>query len=62
MPPEFSELPEPGDASLSDKNEETSFESTILVEGNSDQQDSAISSASSTEDFILKNIKKNESN
>ena len=62
LPPEFSELPEPGNANLSDKNEENSFESKILVEGNSDQQDSAISSASSTEDFILKNIKKNESN
>ena len=62
LPPEFSELPEPGDANLSDKNEETSFESKILIDSNSNQQDSTISSASSTEDFILKKIKKNESN
>ncbi len=62
LPPEFTELPQPGSASISDENEEESFESKILSKDNSDQKDASITGSNSTEDFILKNIKKNETN
>ena len=62
LPPEFSELPEPGSANISNENDENSFESTILNNENLKQENTGISDANSTEDFILKNIKKNETN
>ena len=62
LPPEFSELPQPGNTNISNENDEDSFESTILNNDNLDQDSTDISNANSTEDFILKNIKKNEIN
>ena len=62
LPPEFSELPQPGSTNISNENEDESFESKILSNENSDQVDSSVTGTNSTEDFILKNIKKNETN
>ena len=62
LPPEFSELPEPGSTNISNENDENSFESTILNNENLKQENTGISDVNSTEDFILKNIKKNETN
>ncbi len=62
LPPEFSELPQPGNTNISNENEDESFESKILRNENSDQVDSSVTGTNSTEDFILKNIKKNETN
>ncbi len=62
LPPEFSELPQPGSTNISNENDENSFESKILNNDNSNQESTDISDSNSTEDFILKNIKKNETN
>ena len=62
LPPEFSELPQPGNTNISNEKEEVLFENRILSKDNSSQDDSSISETNSTEDFILKNIKKNEIN
>ena len=62
LPPEFSELPQPGNTNISNEKEEDLFENRILSKDNSSQDDSSISETNSTEDFILKNIKKNEIN
>ena len=48
LPPNFNELPEPGKTKTSEINNNESFEEKI--------------SANSTEELILKNIKKNDSN
>ncbi len=62
LPPDFSELPQPGSTNISNEKEEESFESKILITDTSDKEEKTISEANSTEDFILKNIKKNETN
>ena len=62
LPPDFTELPQPGSTNISDLNEEESFESKILSNETLDKQDTSSSEANSMEDFILKNIKKNEIN
>ena len=62
LPPEFSELPQPGNTSISNKSEDVSFENKISSNDNLDQKDTSMSGATSTEDFILKNIQKNETN
>ena len=62
LPPDFSELPQPGSTNISNENESESFENKILSNNNSDKGEASISEANSTEDFILKNIKKNEIN
>ena len=62
LPPDFTELPQPGSTNISDLNEEESFESKILSNEILDKEDTSSSEANSMEDFILKNIKKNEIN
>ena len=62
LPPEFSELPQPGNTSISNKSEDVSFENKISSNDSLDQKDTSMSGATSTEDFILKNIQKNETN
>ena len=62
LPPEFSELPQPKSSSSLNENEEVSFETKILSKDSLGQKDNSISKSNSTEDFILKNIKKNETN
>lgn len=62
LPPDFSQLPQPGSTNISNENEDDTFESKILNKDNSSQNDLSNSEANSTEDFILKNIKKNEIN
>ena len=62
LPPEFSEFPQPGSTNISNENEEDSFESKILTNDSPGQDNTSVSGPSSTEDFILKNIKKNEIN
>ena len=62
LPPDFSELPKPESTNISNEKVEDSFETKILSKDSTGQDDSTISEANSTEDFILKNIKKNETN
>ena len=61
LPPNFNELPEPGKNEISDKNTEESFEEKILDNAKNENQEESIA-ANSTEELILKNIKKNDSN
>ena len=61
LPPNFNELPEPGKTEISNKNTEVSFEEKILNNAKNENSDENIS-ANSTEELILKNIKKNDSN
>ena len=62
LPPEFSELPQPGNTNISKENDEDSFETKILNNDSLNKEENSISESNSTEDFILKNIKKNETN
>ena len=61
LPPNFNELPEPGKTEISDQVNK-SFEEKILSNNteNNSQEEKTI--AKSTEELILKNIKKNDSN
>tara|TARA_B100001121_G_scaffold222729_1_gene195948 strand:+ start:820 stop:1143 length:324 start_codon:yes stop_codon:yes gene_type:complete len=61
LPPNFNELPQPGSTNVSIENKEGSFENKILNTKKVDNNENTISDSTSTEDFILKNIKKNES-
>ncbi len=61
LPPNFNNLPEPGNTEKSDENNDMSFEEKISsndLENNQENQ----TSVKSTEELILKNIKKNDSN
>jgi len=61
LPPNFNNLPEPGNTEKSDENNDMSFEEKISsndLENNEENQ----TSVKSTEELILKNIKKNDSN
>ena len=61
LPPNFNNLPEPGNTEKSDENNDMSFEEKISsndLENNEKNQ----TSVKSTEELILKNIKKNDSN
>ena len=61
LPPNFNELPEPGKTEISNKNTEVSFEEKILSDVKNENQEEN-TTANSTEELILKNIKKNDSN
>ena len=61
LPPNFNELPEPGKTEISNKNTEVSFEEKILNNTKNENSEENIT-ANSTEELILKNIKKNDSN
>jgi len=61
LPPNFNELPEPGKTEISNKNTEVSFEEKILNNAKNENSEENIA-ANSTEELILKNIKKNDSN
>ena len=61
LPPNFNELPEPGKTEISNKNTEQSFEEKILNNAKNENSEENIA-ANSTEELILKNIKKNDSN
>ena len=62
LPPNFNKLPEPGKTEISNENTEKSFEEKILNNDkkNENQEDNTVTN--STEELILKNIKKNDSN
>ena len=62
LPPNFNELPEPGKTEIANENTEKSFEEKILNNDkkNENQEDNTVTN--STEELILKNIKKNDSN
>ena len=62
LPPNFNELPEPGKTKTSEINNNESFEEKILSKDLKNENQEANSSANSTEELILKNIKKNDSN
>ena len=62
LPPKFNDLPKPGNAQDINENESSSFEISIENDNNLSEKNQEISDADSTEEFILKNIKKNESN
>ena len=62
LPPNFNELPKPGNIQDVNKNENSSFEISTEDDNNLSEKNQEVSEANSTEEFILKNIKKNESN
>ena len=62
MPPNFKELPEPGNMDSIAQSEQNSFGVKNLDNDNSSNNDSVELGNNSTKEFILKNIKKNESN
>ena len=61
LPPNFNELPEPGKTEISDKSNK-SFEEKILSKNKKNNSQEDKTSAKSTEELILKNIKNNDSN
>ncbi len=62
LPPNFDELPEPGKKEMSDKNNSETFEEKILNNNVKNENQEENTFANSTEELILKNIKKNDSN
>ena len=62
LPPEYNDLPKPGNIQDVNKNENSSFEISTEDDNNLSEKNQEVSEANSTEEFILKNIKKNESN
>ena len=61
LPPNFNELPEPGKTEISDQGNK-SFEEKILINNTKNNSQEEKTSTKSTEELILKNIKKNDSN
>ena len=61
LPPKFNELPEPGKTEISDQSNK-SFEEKILINNTKNNSQEEKTSTKSTEELILKNIKKNDSN
>ena len=55
-------MPKPGNVQDINENESSSFEIGIENENNLSEKNQETSEADTTEEFILKNIKKNESN
>ena len=62
LPPNFNNLPEPGKTETLDENKDVSFEEKILINNTQDNTEEEKTSTKSTEELILKNIKKNDSN
>ena len=62
LPPNFNELPEPGKSRISDTNNQDSFEGKILNTNIENKNQKENTTANSTEELILKNIKNNDSN
>ena len=62
LPPEYNDLPKPGNIKDVNKNENSSFEISTEDDNNLSEKNQEVSEANSTEESILKNIKKNESN
>ena len=61
LPPNFNELPEPGKTEKSDQSN-NSFEEKILSNNTKNNSQEEKASSKSTEELILKNIKKNDTN
>ena len=63
LPPNFDELPKPDNTQISnEENKSEAFDSEFLTKNQSKDKNTKISESKSTEEFILKNIKKNDSN
>ena len=62
LPPNFNELPEPGKSRISETNNQDSFEGKILNTNIENKNQKENTTANSTEELILKNIKNNDSN
>ena len=62
MPPNFNDLPEPGKKETTDQNNNETFEEKILNNALKDNNEKEKTITKSTEELILKNIKKNDSN
>ena len=62
LPPNFNNLPEPGKTETFDQNKNVSFEEKILINNTQNNTEEEKTSAKSTEELILRNIKKNDSN
>ena len=61
LPPNFNNLPEPGKSEISDKDNNESFEEKIIVNDKKNIVEET-KRTKSTEELILKNIKKNDTN
>ena len=62
LPPNFNDLPEPGKKETTDQNNNETFEEKILNNALKDNNEKEKTITKSTEELILKNIKKNDSN
>ena len=62
LPPNFNDLPEPGNTETTDLNNNETFEGKILTNSSKDKNVEEKTLTKSTEELILKNIKKNDSN
>ena len=63
LPPNFDELPKPDNTQISnEENKSEAFDSEFLTKNQSKDKNTKITKSKSTEEFILKNIKKNDSN
>ena len=63
LPPDYNKLPEPDGIKISDnENNEENFETKLITKKKLKKNDTEITKSKSTEEFILKKIKKNESN
>ena len=63
LPPNFNELPSPDGNKISNEyNDTENFKSTLIKKNEVKQEMKKSNNPSTTEEFILKNIKKNESN
>ena len=58
LPPEFNELPQPENLNMESDINEDKFEEKIFNSEDEDKNKDTTSGTGSTEDFILKNIKK----
>tara|TARA_B110000003_G_scaffold266363_1_gene293237 strand:- start:826 stop:1149 length:324 start_codon:yes stop_codon:yes gene_type:complete len=63
LPPNFDELPSPDSKEINQQKKKfTNFEESLNKNVSSEKNDTPQNQSSSTKEFILKNIKKNESN
>ena len=62
LPPDYTKLPEPGNTEVTKQTEGDTFKLEISKKNNSKDKNNSVTNSNSTEEFILKNIKKNEFN
>ena len=62
LPPNFNDLPEPGNTEKINQDNNETFQEKILSNGSKGNNEEEKTETKSTEELILKNIKKNDTN